>query len=730
MIENNKTEFGAKAEEWAHWDTILGLGIDLLPVVSDPNVRVSPTSRLTSLGKVPSIYKNDGTVVGLGRWSGKNAVAAEIERWSKVPGYGICLQTRLLRALDVDIVDKERAARVVAFVERYLSRKLPWRSRSNSGKVLCLFKLEGTWAKRKVEVEGGIIEFLANNQQCVVAGTHPSGARYEWLEGLPEIVEVTVGEFEGLWGAIVKEFGKGPSIESKSNDANLSGFIPCKEDINPKLIEKLHILHANNRRFDIVCPFFPHLSDIESGKREEDSGSSTSYFFPGRLPDGRYIDGHFKCQHASCASKSGIDFENALRVIEEEFEDVVIKGDEEGVVANLPLPQLARRKNGDILATLPNLYEIMSRPDLCETHIRFDEFRGDVVMSKDEKQWVPVRDTDYINFRLALEKKGFLPIGRELMRDTVRRIGADNLIDTAKIWLNSLEWDGVSRVDKFLETYLKTKDEPYSVAVSRYIWTALAGRILEPGVKADMVPVLVGAQGIGKSTAIAALVPEITYYDIIDLAERDSDLMRKMKGRLVLEIGEMRGLYTKDMAGVKDFLTRAVDSWIPKYHECPIEYKRRSLFIGTTNVDDFLEDSTGNRRWLPVKCPTQIDVKAIGRDRNQLWAEARLLYQSHGISWQDSANLALDVHEDHRAVSVWEDYINEYLNTPGLDGKTPIEVGDITIQELAINAIGLASSNINMREQKAIGNILRQLGFVREQKLIGDIRKRVWVKRK
>jgi predicted P-loop ATPase len=58
----------------------------------------------------------------------------------------------------------------------------------------------------------------------------------------------------------------------------------------------------------------------------------------------------------------------------------------------------------------------------------------------------------------------------------------------------------VPRVATLLLGYFGTEDTPYTRAVGRYTWTALAGRCAEPGVKADMVPVLIGLQGAGKTT--------------------------------------------------------------------------------------------------------------------------------------------------------------------------------------------------------------------------------------
>lgn len=86
-------------------------------------------------------------------------------------------------------------------------------------------------------------------------------------------------------------------------------------------------------------------------------------------------------------------------------------------------------------------------------------------------------------------------------------VADENPFDSAIEWLNGVDWDGVPRVKTFFETYFDVEPSEYTSAVSLYAWTALAGRVLSPGCKADMVPVLVGEQGCGKSTGIAALCP-------------------------------------------------------------------------------------------------------------------------------------------------------------------------------------------------------------------------------
>jgi len=265
---------------------------------------------------------------------------------------------------------------------------------------------------------------------------------------------------------------------------------------------------------------------------------------------------------------------------------------------------------------------------------------------EDRKVWEHENDERFIKLRRRLERlHKFLPVGRELIRDAVRVVAKDNEVDTAQEWLKTLKWDGVPRVADFIGEYMGGDSTEYTRAVSLYIWTGLAGRVLVPGLKADMIPIMRGAQSLGKSTAIAAMAPSLDEFCEIDFAEKDTDLARKMRGKLVAEVAELRGLRTREMEAIKAFVTRTHEEWIPKYKEFSISFPRRLIFIATTNDDQFLTDSTGNRRWLPFEVRRKIDVARIKRDRNQLWAEAQEIFRAEGLQYQAAEALGNEHHE-------------------------------------------------------------------------------------
>jgi len=383
-----------------------------------------------------------------------------------------------------------------------------------------------------------------------------------------------------------------------------------------------------------------------------------------------------------------------------------------------PSPKLQRDKAGRIEATIDNLTCAVAAAHWCGIDVRYDAFRDEIVWAPDgtAAQWRPLKDEDSVRLRVQLERRGFKPIGRELMRDALLMVAMDNQIDTAQVWLDGLEWDGTPRIDLFLTTYFRAEDSPYTRAVSSYLWTALAGRVIEPGCKADMVPILVGGQGIGKSTGVAALAPAADFFTEVSLHEKDDDLSRRMRGRLVAEIGELRGLHTKEMEAIKTFITRTHESWVPKFREFATQFPRRLVFVGTTNQEQFLADETGNRRWLPVTLTQAVDVAAIARDRLQLWAEARERFALCGVEYAQAQQLAEAVHASHMIVDPWTDRVDQWLEEADpLTEMSPRACKFLRVRDVLRGALGIEDKAIGRREELRAAAVLRALGYSRKK---------------
>lgn len=709
--------WGAIPDDWHYFDLLLGLGGDLLPVVSNPSAEISPDSKMRDLGKTPSQYNRQGKVVGIADWTRHQTSSAEIERWMQQPDYGICLQTRNVRAIDVDVADTVKAAAVRDFIDRFLGQVLPCRHRGNSGKFLYAFRLAGEFAKRKMKVDGGIIEFLANGQQFIAIGTHTSGVRYEWDDGhMPaDFPPLQPDAFEDLWAALAARFAVEPPTQARAGKGKGGEVDTGKGDpVADYLADKGHVLGIGRQgEMYITCPF--------KDEHSSDSGETETAYF--RAGTGGYERGHFKCMHAHCDHRGDDEFLHAIGYYLDDFEVVKVDAGEP-----LPLPNFERDKAGAILATVDNVSKALRRPDMAGVTLAYDTFRAEIVLSEDAGvNWRSFTDADYVRLRINLERRGFKSIGKELIRDVVLLVADDQQIDTAQLWLRSLKWDGRPRIERFLIDYFSAADTPYTRAVALYTWTALAGRVLMPGCKADMVPILVGDQGLRKSSGVAAMAPGPEFFTEISFDEKDDNLSRKMRGRLIAEIGELRGLQSREIESIKAFITKTREDWTPKFREFNTVFPRRLIFIGTTNQEEFLADETGNRRWLPVRVGG-VDVDGISRDCAQLWAEAREQTVKHGVQFREAETLAKDVHDEHRVVDSWEEALLKWLHTSDLDGDIPANRNFLRVRDVLIEALGFAEKNISRREEMRISKVLRAVGYVKADQRVGGRVLKVWLR--
>ena len=392
-------------------------------------------------------------------------------------------------------------------------------------------------------------------------------------------------------------------------------------------------------------------------------------------------------------------------------------------------------KGKEIRITVTNTVRAVARPDMTGLQIRHDLFRDEVMVSRPGvDEWRPLSDADMVALRMELEHIGFKSAPKELARDAAVLVASRNQFDTAILWASKLRWDGVPRVERFMVDYLGCEDKAYTRAVGRYLWTAMAGRCMNPGVQVDMAPILHGGQGLRKSSLIRALVPSDEFFAEVDFNAKEEDTVRNLRGVLVAELAELSGLHTKALEGIKKFMTRRVEKWVPKYKEFSTYFHRRVVFVGSTNEGEILADSTGNRRWLPVDV-TKADVEAVERDRDQLWAEGVALFAAGGVDWQDAEKLAAGEHDHYRIEDAWEPAVRAWLAAESLelDDEAKTRNGDkpLTTAQVLQGAINMPVAQVDVLAKKRTVQVMSALGYVSKSVRIPAEEKPVrrWVKK-
>ena len=739
--------YGASPEAWDYFANTLGLTADLLPVISDSSVEPSQGSKLKAFGKVPSLVNGDGRGHGIKAWTQHQATADDIARWSRDDRHGICVIARRLRAIDVDVEAKAKAVAIWRTIEKITQVEMPCRWRANSGKMLLVFEMDGEMPKRVLPVDGGIVEFLGESQQFIAVGTHPSGVRYEWDtthdndDPFPrDIPTLTSDRLEALWETLVTVHGTGEPHIARTRSAGSGGDSTALDEVGQWLVANWETYDVEAGRVYMACPF----ADVHT---TGDGGTGTAYFSAGT---GGYQQSHFKCLHAHCEGRSDQEFLDAVGWSLAQFADLgsVDRGeagrgeaatDDAGglsiVDPGLSLLSLTRDKTG-ILPTAHNMLLMCAEPSWIGKVLAFDTFANEIIWCSPHEaagaeQWRPFSDDDTFDVRVELEKRGMKPMGGDLLRSAISRAARHGEVDTAQVWLSRLVWDGEERVAGFAERAWGWLPGPYSEAVSRYVWSALAGRVMEPGCQCDMAPVLVGAQGVGKTQAIKAMVPSLSQYVTLPLDAHDNDTARLLRGKLVGELEELRGLNSRAIEAIKAWVTKTHESWIIKFKEFETSFARRLLFFGTTNDAEFLNDPTGERRFLPGWCGT-LDIEWIKANRDQLWAEGAVLFAVDGVAWEDAQRLGRGEHDAFKVSDAWDEPVHCWLSERPVslagDGETPTERGWVLAAD-ALTAVGVPMGQHDRAKILRMGKVLGSMGWDSARLSIEGKQTRAYVKR-
>lgn len=332
-----------------------------------------------------------------------------------------------------------------------------------------------------------------------------------------------------------------------------------------------------------------------------------------------------------------------------------------------------------------------------------------------------IKIKDWFAFKYKIEP------GTSVIFEAMIQICNENHYHPVKTYLESLEWDGVPRISTWIRDYLGgVGPDEYLRAVSRKFLIAAVSRIYEPGKKFDYMVILEGDQGKGKSTVGSILASAAWFSDgIPDLTDKDAAL--NLQGQWIVEMGELSQMRKQDVEVVKAFLTRQIDKVRPPYGKRMVESKRQCVFFGTTNQEAYLKDKTGNRRFWPVKI-TDIDLEALKRDRDQLWAEALFAYDNTeellyltGEAKEESEQVqdSKMVEDQHDVIfsklSTWLQRVVKHRRKMKIDKPLRIQITELfeefnDMENVASPLLDMKPDNFTIQ---MVGQNLSRLGFVK-----------------
>ncbi len=393
--------------------------------------------------------------------------------------------------------------------------------------------------------------------------------------------------------------------------------------------------------------------------------------------------------------------------------------------------RLVRNQYGVPKATAFNLMLILEHDEHLSGLFWLDEFGNRIVLDRVPPWTGGTRDefTEVDALELAAwlgdPARYEIATGIDLVLQCVEAIARRRKRHTVREYLESLKWDGVKRVERMFVELFGAEESAYVLgaapcfmvsAVSRILWTDPS----QPtkGSKVDFMVVLEGGQGAGKTTAVLELFTAGWYAEAME-SPAHKDFYQTLRGRWVIEIGEMDSFSKADVSKVKQAITIRFDTYRPSYGRTARSFRRECVFVGTTNKDDYLRDETGARRFLPVKVGDSVSVRDVVAQREQLWAEAVQLYRD-GFKWWALPPGAQREQDARFSEDVWTQRIMRWVHGHA-DPKAYEQLAlserdksgaplEFTIAEVCSFALHLDARGQDRAAATRVGSILLRLG--------------------
>jgi predicted P-loop ATPase len=327
----------------------------------------------------------------------------------------------------------------------------------------------------------------------------------------------------------------------------------------------------------------------------------------------------------------------------------------------------------------------------------------------------PAEEEDVVNLAIWLQRQMGMAVKPSMLGAVISAVARVHSINEVCDYLDALKWDGHSRVAHWLSSYMRAEDTEINSAFGVCWLVSAVTRAYCPGCKVDTAIVFESPQGARKSTALAILGG--AWFSDAELDFTTKAAAEAIRGQWIVEIGELSRLSRSEVNTVKAFMSRQSDRYRPSYAKLARDFPRRCVFAGTTNDPEYLRDATGNRRWWPVAVG-KVDHEALRADRDQLWAEAVVLFRANTKWWLDDEELEKAAREEAEAryqVDPWEPAIEHWLTQP-----RTTELGHVTTERILLELFEKSVSGLTNVDSQRVGTCLRRLGWHKQKQIRVD----------
>ncbi len=378
-----------------------------------------------------------------------------------------------------------------------------------------------------------------------------------------------------------------------------------------------------------------------------------------------------------------------------------------------------------------NVFLVLTQHPAWAGSIAWDDFARRIVKVRhtptggEPGEWTPEDDME-LGLWMAQRIK-FLVKSEGVLAGGVGMAASRAKFHPVRDWLEWLPpWDGVERVRYWLSECMGAvaESEQYLELVGKIFLVGMIARVMKPGCKWDYMPIFEGPQGRGKSTALRILGGEWFADTQLNIGEKDAYM--QLDGVWLYEIGEMDAFNRSETTAVKAFVTSQRDRYREPYARRTIDRARQCAFGGTTNQGEYFKDPTGNRRFWPVRCRGRIDLDKLAEWREQLFAEALVMFRA-GELWrptrEEESRYIRPEQESREIVDPWMVPLQDFLEAPEHLLNNDHEFTSFVLLTKALHMDPERIDN-NRSAATRIGNLMQRLGWSKRRQPTG---RRDWV---
>ena len=262
----------------------------------------------------------------------------------------------------------------------------------------------------------------------------------------------------------------------------------------------------------------------------------------------------------------------------------------------------------------------------------------------------------------------------------------------------------------------------HQTAIVKFLISAVA-RAYQPGCKCDTALILQGNQGTFKSTFFKVLASEPWFDDTFGSGNQERDELNKLHEAWIIEWAELETIFKKrDVSQVKKLVTTTTDRIRDSYGRKNRRKPRPSIFVGTTNLCEFLPDDRENRRYWVIPVTKPVNGVQLERERDRIWAAAVSLYRQ-GHIWYLTNEEEIVMQEEraqYQSSDVWEELIEDFLA-----GREIVSMSEILDVVFSID-----KQHQEKKVQNRVRDCLYKLGWkpTGRQQLYKGLKGRTWSK--